>query len=225
MPSMSFPQTANAYDTTRSTGRRLPVKFNAAGRARLLDVPRRHRARDYAIRTGGGLAIDDQGGAYVTGDTYSPDFPDRQRRADDVRRRTFDVFLAKIDTTTHGAAGLVYSTYLGGTGDDLRLPASPMPARSGRGRREAEAGFPDEERVQSRRSARRQSTTASSRSSTRPRSAPHRCCSRRISAATHLRHQSYDVAVDTAGQHPRRRRYALARQLPAGGSRSRRRSF
>ncbi|MFC2156120.1 SBBP repeat-containing protein, partial [Acidobacteriota bacterium] len=59
-----------------------------------------------------GIAVDDSGDVYVTGYTWSNDFPTRNQYMeyqDDI-----DVFVSRIDTTRSGAASLIYSTYLGG---------------------------------------------------------------------------------------------------------------
>jgi hypothetical protein len=64
---------------------------------------------------GDGIAVDSAGNAYVTGLTTSFDFPTKN-----PLQPTFggsaDVFVSKIDPT---GSALVYSTYLGGSGDGL----------------------------------------------------------------------------------------------------------
>lgn len=71
------------------------------------------------------IAIDAQGNADVSGYTLSGDFPvtansfQRQYRGADLSNDFFnlgDAFITKLNPT---GTGLVYSTYLGGTGDDL----------------------------------------------------------------------------------------------------------
>ena len=68
---------------------------------------------------GMGIAVDAQGNAYVTGATRSADFPTVQpiQRAFGGGSGTFktDAFLLKLDPT---GSRLIYSTYLGGSGDD-----------------------------------------------------------------------------------------------------------
>ena len=66
--------------------------------------------------SGKGIAVE-SGYAYVTGSTDSTDFPTQNYYQ--TGRGTFDAFVSKIDTTRSGAASLIYSTYLGGTGADL----------------------------------------------------------------------------------------------------------
>ncbi len=74
-----------------------------------------------------GIAADDAGYAHVTGETSSNDFPtinaymtdpDAGRPGENWDR--LDAFVAKLDTNAAtGADSLVFSTYLGGTRDDL----------------------------------------------------------------------------------------------------------
>jgi uncharacterized repeat protein (TIGR01451 family) len=65
---------------------------------------------------GYGIAVDNSGNAYVTGDTYSTDFPILNQYQTD--QTSYDVFVTKIDTTKSGSASLGYSTYLGGNSED-----------------------------------------------------------------------------------------------------------
>ena len=69
-----------------------------------------------ALDAAGGIVLDSAGAAYVVGSTQSVDFNTVQPV--DPATGDNDVFLAKIDTAVSGAAGLVYSTDLGGAGQD-----------------------------------------------------------------------------------------------------------
>ena len=64
---------------------------------------------------GRSIAVDDAGNAYVSGDTFSTDFPTRNacQKTNHGRR---DVFVAKLNPA---GDGLVYSTYFGGKQDEL----------------------------------------------------------------------------------------------------------
>jgi uncharacterized protein (TIGR03437 family) len=64
---------------------------------------------------GNGIALDDAGSAYVTGDTRSSDF-NTKNPLQAVNRGGLDAFISKLDPA---GAALVYSTYLGGSGEDL----------------------------------------------------------------------------------------------------------
>ncbi len=69
---------------------------------------------------GYGIALDGAGNAYVAGNTRSTDFPTQNPYQGTCGGcpTYFDAFVTKIDTTQSGAASLVYSTYLGGSGSD-----------------------------------------------------------------------------------------------------------
>jgi hypothetical protein len=65
-----------------------------------------------------GIAVDAQDRAYLLGATRSPTssfptVPDRSTRVS----TSFDMFVSKLDLVTNA---LVYSTYLGGDGEDQR---------------------------------------------------------------------------------------------------------
>ncbi len=77
-------------------------------------------AAQAASAAGQGLAIDDFGNAYVTGSTTSTNFPLKNAFQSAFGGST-DAFVFKLNTNASGASSLVYSTYLGGSGDDLAL--------------------------------------------------------------------------------------------------------
>ena len=62
----------------------------------------------------GRIAVDDSGSAYVTGGTRSADFPTTPGTVQAALRGTLDAFVTKLDPT---GTAIVYSTYLGGSGD------------------------------------------------------------------------------------------------------------
>ena len=114
--SAQFP-TLNQYQTYQGDSDVFVTKLdtNASGNASLL----------YSTYLGGkgfdlgsAIAIDAAGNAYVTGWTWSSDFPTKNqyqlRQGTDVS----DVFVLKLNTNSSGAASLLYSTYLGGTNYD-----------------------------------------------------------------------------------------------------------
>jgi len=63
---------------------------------------------------GWGIAADPSGSAYVTGETFSPDFP-LSGAMQVALQGTADAFVTRINPA---GTALVYSTYLGGSGDD-----------------------------------------------------------------------------------------------------------
>jgi hypothetical protein len=65
---------------------------------------------------GNGLAVGNNGQAYVVGSTYSDNFPILNQYQ--TNQLNSDAYVAVIDTTQSGTAGLIYSTYLGGSSSD-----------------------------------------------------------------------------------------------------------
>jgi len=109
--SADFPATTGAISTTFSgTEDAFVFKLNAAGTALTYCTYLGGTAEDRATA----IAIDSTGAAYVTGYTLSADFPTASAYQA-ANAGSKDAFVAKIN-----AAGttLVYSTYLGGTGED-----------------------------------------------------------------------------------------------------------
>lgn len=74
-----------------------------------------------ATTIGGGIAADNSGHAYITGSTAAQSFfPISFGSAFQTQYGggTEDAFVAKLDTNASGSSSLVYSPYLGGSGDD-----------------------------------------------------------------------------------------------------------
>jgi hypothetical protein len=69
-------------------------------------------AKDY----GYDIAVDDDGYVYVAGNTYSSDYPTVNQYQ--TVQGNGDAVLTKLDTRVTGLSGLLYSTYLGGSGSD-----------------------------------------------------------------------------------------------------------
>jgi hypothetical protein len=116
-----FPTTRGAYDTTHNGGwdvfvsRLDPRKTGSAqlvystflggSGARRLDVAQ-------------ALAVDAKGVATVAGWTSSTDFPTTSRAYDTRHNNVYDAFISRLDPSKVGSAQLVYSTFLGGPGQD-----------------------------------------------------------------------------------------------------------
>ena len=64
-----------------------------------------------------GIAVDSAGNAYITGSTSSTNFPIKNA-FQNTNKGAQNVFIAKFDPALSGSASLLYSTYLGGSGDD-----------------------------------------------------------------------------------------------------------
>lgn len=62
-----------------------------------------------------GIAIDDEGNAYVTGGTYSADFPTQSPYQPYITGVDGNAYVTKLNSAGNG---LIYSTYLGGSGDE-----------------------------------------------------------------------------------------------------------
>ncbi|MFQ5980804.1 MAG: SBBP repeat-containing protein [Candidatus Heimdallarchaeota archaeon] len=119
--SIDFPTSVNAFNATGdgsiSTQDIFVFKLAADGR-RLL----------YSTYVGGsdhdlgyGIAVDSTGNAYVTGGTYSTDFPtsvNAYNATGDGSTSTYDVVVFKLAAN---GSSLLYSTYVGGSDDDVGL--------------------------------------------------------------------------------------------------------
>lgn len=112
--STNFP-TKNAYQSDKSLSDVFVTKLNTntSGSASLI----------YSTYLGGNnvdyanaIDVDLRGNVYVTGVTESTDFP--TKNAFDSSLNSTDVFVAKLNPSASGLASLVYSSYLGGSGQD-----------------------------------------------------------------------------------------------------------
>jgi len=65
-----------------------------------------------------GIAVDDEGSAYLAGATFSTGFPTRGAYQASLKGPV-DAFVTRLDTTLTGSASLVYSTFLGGSASDF----------------------------------------------------------------------------------------------------------
>ncbi|HEY0068935.1 MAG TPA: SBBP repeat-containing protein, partial [Chloroflexia bacterium] len=65
------------------------------------------------------VAVDKLGVAYLTGYTKSTNFPITAGALATTNKGGQDAYVAKLDPTKSGLAGLLYSTYMGGTGTDI----------------------------------------------------------------------------------------------------------
>jgi hypothetical protein len=87
------------------------AKINPAGSALVYSTYLGGSGQDNAT----GIAVDNAGSAYIIGNTTSNDFPTK-KPLQATNSGDGDVFLAKINPT---GSALVYSTYLGGSGNDV----------------------------------------------------------------------------------------------------------
>ena len=63
-----------------------------------------------------GIAVDGAGNAYVTGETASTAFPTTAGAYDTAKSTGSDIFVSKLNAS---GTGLVYSTFIGGSGNDV----------------------------------------------------------------------------------------------------------
>ena len=110
--SSDFPVTDGAYDTIQNgSGDAFVMKLNAGGAALLYSTFLGGSSDD----SGFGIAIDNSGNAYVTGDTYSSEYPVTNGAYDSSQNGMNDVFVTKLNA---GGAALLYSTFTGGHSSD-----------------------------------------------------------------------------------------------------------
>ena len=136
--SSDFPTTSDAFQTKASSfGDAFISKLTPAGNSLAystrLGGPPTDTGFSFVANNGLGIAVDGEGSAYVTGYTFSDSFPVRKAAQAKLDRGFViccyecfylrlpgpspreDAFVTKLNPS---GAGLVYSTYLGGTGED-----------------------------------------------------------------------------------------------------------
>jgi hypothetical protein len=113
--STDFPTTTGSIQPALVAGTEVFVtKLNAAGNALVYSTFLGGNLDD----AGRGIAVDSAGNAILTGFTTSVDFPVTAGAFQATLGGLIDVFVTKLNPT---GSALVYSTYLGGTGDDIGL--------------------------------------------------------------------------------------------------------
>ncbi len=118
--STDFPTTPGAFQTSCNRGDCanpdvFVAKLNPEGSALLYSTYLGGTNSD----TGGGIAVDSAGNAYVTGNTNSADFPITTGAFQTICKGDSgcdDAFVTKLNSS---GSALVYSTYLGGAGGEL----------------------------------------------------------------------------------------------------------
>ncbi|MGB9073656.1 MAG: SBBP repeat-containing protein [Terriglobales bacterium] len=116
--STDFPTTPGAFQTTCNGGNycakygdAFVSKLNPTGSALVYSTYLGGNSYEY----GAGIAVDSAGNAYVTGGTYSRDFPTMNPLQATFGGGQNDAFVSKLNPT---GAALIYSTYLGGKQSD-----------------------------------------------------------------------------------------------------------
>jgi hypothetical protein len=111
--SSDFPTTLGALNINNNgTCDVFISKFNANGTDLIYSTYLGGCSVDYC----GGIALDTIGNAYITGSTYSSDFPTTVNALDTSLNGGYDVFVCKLNPI---GTELAYSTYFGGTAQDI----------------------------------------------------------------------------------------------------------
>jgi hypothetical protein len=115
--STDFPTTTGAFQTKLTgTLNAFVTKLNSTGTAFVYSTYLGGSGSDFTE----GIAVDAAGNAYVSGATNSSDFP-TLNAIQPKNAGGYDAFVTKLNPT---GAGLVWSTYLGGSGDENTLSTS-----------------------------------------------------------------------------------------------------
>jgi uncharacterized protein (TIGR03437 family) len=112
-----FPVTASAFQSTTTDvccQDAWVTKLNPSGSALLYSTLLYGNDHDVVSS----LAVDSSGNVYATGTTYSTDFPTIPSAFQTSNHGSSEAFVTKLNTNASGAASLVYSTYVGGIGQD-----------------------------------------------------------------------------------------------------------
>ena len=124
--SSDFPVTSGAFQATLKSimggSNAFVTKFNTGANGA--------RSLVYSTYLGGttcdeghGIAVDTSGNAYVTGFTYSKNFPVTasafQSTLKSIHSGGSNAFISQVNTSRSGNSSLAYSTYLGGSGSEV----------------------------------------------------------------------------------------------------------
>ncbi len=110
--SVDFP-VVNAYQASRAgNSDAFVAKLNSSGSALVYSTYLGGTSADQAF----GVAVDISGNAYVTGSTFSSDYPVTSGAFQTTWKGSYDAFVTKVNPAGNG---IVYSTFIGGTGNDI----------------------------------------------------------------------------------------------------------
>ncbi|MBZ5513496.1 MAG: choice-of-anchor D domain-containing protein [Acidobacteriia bacterium] len=112
--STDFPKVSALYDTLNGPGDVFVTKMKADGTPPIYSTYLGGSYDDY----GSGIAVDSTGNAYVTGYTYSTNFPTTPGAFQETAGGSADVSDAFVTKLNPLGSALVYSSYLGGTSSD-----------------------------------------------------------------------------------------------------------
>ncbi|MDG6225198.1 MAG: fibronectin type III domain-containing protein [Candidatus Thermoplasmatota archaeon] len=110
--STDYPTTVGAYDRTHNGDYDVFVtKLDNTGSSLLYSAFIGGSGREF----GHAMALDSNGNTFITGVTFSTDYPTTVGAYDRTHNGKGDVFITKLDTT---GSSLVYSTFIGGSDDE-----------------------------------------------------------------------------------------------------------
>ena len=113
--SSDFPTTTGAYDTTHNQSLDVFVsRLSSDGKALRYSTFLGGSKKEWARSVG----LDAAGNVIVAGGTYSNDFPTTPGAYDTTYNGNGDVWVASLSLAGKGASDLLWSTYLGGSGQD-----------------------------------------------------------------------------------------------------------
>ncbi|MGC9516192.1 MAG: SBBP repeat-containing protein [Methanomicrobiales archaeon] len=113
--SNNFPTTPDAYQTTNNgNADAFVTKLNSNGTDLIYSTYLGGTDNDYGVR----IALDNSGSAHITGYTHSTNFPTTPGAYQTTNNGYVDAFITKLNPT---GTDLIYSTYLGGTDDDVGM--------------------------------------------------------------------------------------------------------
>ena len=111
--SADFPTTPGAFDTTlEGAADAFATKLNPDGTGLVFSTLL--GGSNFVIEQAFGIAVDNEGSAYLGGRTHSADFPTTPGALDETMNGQSDGFVTKLAPT---GQALEYSTFLGGTGE------------------------------------------------------------------------------------------------------------
>ncbi|MFB3895653.1 MAG: SBBP repeat-containing protein [bacterium] len=113
--SNDFPTTSGAFDTTyNGNGDLVVCKLNTTGSALIYSTYLGGKSSEGYYNVD--IVADNSGNAYVTGETYSTDFPTTPGAFDTTLNGQCDIFVSKLNPN---GSTLLYSTFIGGSNDDI----------------------------------------------------------------------------------------------------------